>query len=70
MSKIKIRPCDCKDQFTANKLEDQGIKFNDDSIHIEPNSVILTRGHTTIRIPMSLFKKFAEWYLTEQELKE
>jgi hypothetical protein len=68
MGKRKIRPCDCIDQHTANKLEEQGIGRNDDSIVLQPNVVILTRGHTTIKIPMSIFKLFAEWYLSEQEI--
>jgi hypothetical protein len=66
----KIRPCDCGDQFTANQLEEQGIGRNDDSIILQPSVVIITRGHTTMKIPMSLFKMFAEWYLTEQEIDD
>jgi hypothetical protein len=66
----KIKPCDCKDIATANKLNEQGIGCNDDSIIVEPNVVILKMGHTTIRIPMSTFKMFSEWYLTEQNIKE
>ena len=67
-TKRKIRPADCKDMFTARKLETQGVSHNDDSIHIEPNSVVLKMGHTTVRIPMSRFKMFAEWFLEEQEV--
>ena len=67
--KNKMRPCDCPDIFTVNKLSEQGIGLNDNSIVVEPNVVILTMGHTTIRIPMSTFKLFAEWYLAEQEIK-
>lgn len=65
----KIRPCDCKDVFAANQLNEQGIGHNDDSIVVSPNVVILTMGHTQVRIPMQIFKRFAEWYLTEQEIK-
>lgn len=64
----KLKPCDCKDIVTANKLNESGIAVNNDSIHIEPNSVVLCLGNTTIRIHMHLFKKFAEWYLEEQEI--
>lgn len=67
--KYKIRPCDCKDIFTAEKLNEQGISHNDDSIIVEPNVVILTMGHTTVKIPMSRFKMFAEWFLEEQEIE-
>lgn len=70
MSNKKLKQGDSIDMHTASKLEEQGIAFNDDSILIEPNSVILTIGHTTMRIPMDLFRKFAEWYLREQEIKD
>ena len=66
--KKKLKPCDCKDLLTANKLNEQGIRQNGDSIVIEPSVVVLTMGHTTVRIPMSRFKIFAEWYLEEQEI--
>ena len=66
--KKKLKPCDCKDILTAKKLNEQGIRQNEDSIIIEPSVVVLTMGHTTVRIPMSKFKLFAEWYLEEQEI--
>jgi hypothetical protein len=69
MSKSKLRPCDCVDMFTASKLNEQGIGHNDESIQVVPNSVILTLGNTTVRMSMNRFKQFAEWYLTEQEVK-
>jgi len=65
-----LRPCDCQDQVTAKKLNEQGIKHNDQGIMVSPNSVILTMGHTEIKIPMQRFKMFAEWYLEEQEINE
>lgn len=64
----KIKPCDCKDIATANKLNEQGIGHNNQSIMLEPNVVILTMDHTTIRIPMQTFKIFAQWYLEPQEI--
>lgn len=66
----KLRPCDCQDMQTAEKLQEQGIGHNDESIRIEPSQVILTMGHTTIKMSMKRFKMFAEWYLEEQELKD
>lgn len=69
MSKSKLRPCDCVDMFTASKLNEQGISHNDDSILLQPNVVILKMSHTELKIPMHRFKQFAEWYLTEQEIK-
>ena len=65
---MKLKPCDCIDQYTAYKLNEQGIIFNDNSITVEPNVVVLKMGHTTVRIPMQLFKMFAGWYLTEQDI--
>ena len=65
----KLRPCDCKDQHTTKKLNEQGIGHNDQNIMLQPNVVILTMGHTTIRIPMNRFKMFAKWYLEEQEIE-
>ena len=67
--KIKIRPCDCTDMCTVRKLNEQGIICNEDSINLEPKVVILKIGHTQIRIPMTRFKMFTEWYLTEQEIE-
>jgi hypothetical protein len=32
--------------------------------------VVLTMGHTTIRIPQARFKMFAEWYLEEHEIDD
>ena len=68
MSK-KIRPCDCKDLSTAQKLDSQGIATTNHGITIEPNSVVISSYNTTMKIPMSAFKLFAEWYLEEQEIK-
>lgn len=66
----KIRPCDCKDMDTANRMESNGISLNDDSITVEPSVVVLKMGHTTVRIPMKKFQTFAEWFLEPQELKD
>lgn len=67
MSK-KLRPCDCKDMVDANSLNEQGIGHNNQSIIVEPNVVVMTMDHTTIKIPMQRFKMFAEWFMTEQEI--
>ena len=69
MKKTKLRPCDCIDQYTANKLNEQGISHNEQSIVVEPGVVVLTMEHTTVRIPMGRFKMFAQWYLAEQEIE-
>lgn len=66
---MKLRPCDCKDRATASLLNEQGIGHNDESISVHPNYVLLTMGHTQIKIGMSRFKMFAEWYLEEQDVE-
>lgn len=66
--KQKLKPCDCKDIKTINKLKEQGIGHNDQSILVEPNVVVLTMGHTTVKISMERFKMFAKWYLEEQDI--
>lgn len=67
----KLKPCDCIDMTSAQQLNEQGIGHNDDSIRIEPNSVIIQIGLTTnVKIPMNTFKKYAEWYLQEQEINK
>lgn len=68
--KETLRPCDCKDQYTADRLQEQGIGVNDQSITVEPAVVVLKMGHTTVRIPMKRFQMFAEWFLDAQELKD
>ncbi len=64
----KIKPCDCKDIYSTKLLQEQGICINNNRISVVPNNVILEIGHTTIKIPMSIFKTFSEWYLTEQKV--
>lgn len=64
-----LRPCDCVDQRTVEKLNEQGIGHNDESITVEPNSVVLRMGNTSIKIWMKRFKMFAEWYLEPQKIK-
>jgi hypothetical protein len=65
----KLRPCDCKDAVDTSKLEEQGIGHNDESITVIPNYVLLKMRHTEIKISMKRFKMFAEWYLSEQDVR-
>lgn len=69
METKKLRPADCTHQAIANKLETQGVSINDRSISIEPNSVVLKTSDATLRIPMTVFEKFAQWYLEEQNVE-
>lgn len=62
-----MKPCDCKSIKEAqDHLNEQGIRFNDQGIEVIPNYVLLTLGHTQIKISMNRFKQFAEWYLEDQ----
>lgn len=65
-----LRPCDCKDSIDTSSLEEQGIGHNDESIVVIPNYVLLTMGHTTVKIGMKRFKMFAEWYLEPQKISK
>ena len=64
----KLKPCDCKDMATASKLEFQGISTTNHSLNVEPNQVVITSYNCTLKIPMSTFKVFAEFYLEEQNI--
>jgi len=65
-----MKPCNCKDAGDVKKLNENGIAFNDESIVVIPNYVVLKMGHTQIQIGMNRFKQFAEWYLTDQRKEE
>jgi hypothetical protein len=61
-----MRPCDCVDKRSVDKLDGQFIVYNDKCIEVRPPNVILTVGACAVRIPMSVFKRFATWYLEDQ----
>lgn len=62
-----MRPCDCKDNNDVRtELTEQGIAYNDSSIIVRPLSVILKVGPCWLRISQTMFKRFAEWYLEDQ----
>ena len=63
-----MKPCDCKDMLTAQtQLSEQGLAFNGNGILVEPNVVWITEGPAKLRIPMSIFRRYAEWYLADQK---
>jgi hypothetical protein len=65
--RYEMKPCDCKDMHTLEtKLSLHGIGYNEDYIKIEPPNVILGIGSCQLKIPMYLFKRFAEWYFEDQ----
>ena len=61
-----MKPCDCKSTDDLKSLNEQGIGFNANGISLEPNSVIITQGPCTLKIPATHFKDYAEWFLTDQ----
>lgn len=62
-----MRPCDCKSiDESMTMLHEQGIKFNDEGITVEPNRVIIEVGPCRLIVSMKRFKQWAEWYLEDQ----
>jgi len=64
----QLIPADCRDVISTKSLLEHGISINEDSLIVMPNIALLTIGHTQIKIPMSTFRKFAEWYLEPQQI--
>jgi hypothetical protein len=63
-----MRPCDCKDSLDAESMNEQGIAINEWSLLVAPATVeIEHRVYGKITLPMSIFTKFAKWYLEDQE---
>ena len=63
-----MRPCDCKDQVDADSMDAQGIGINDWSINVEPRMVSIRNSHFgEVKLPMSVMKVFAEWYMEDQD---
>ncbi len=62
-----MKPCDCKDEQDAKSLNEQGLGINDWSLTVNPAKVVIEHRHYgMVNMPMSIFKKFAEWYLENQ----
>ena len=63
-----MKPCDCKSEEDTKKLEVQGISINEWSLSVNPNIVLLEHQYYgNIKMPMKIFRTFAEWYLSKQE---
>lgn len=64
-----MKPCDCKDMNDViDKLDESGVVYNGWSLTLSPMYVRVDTATCRIRIPMSIFKRFAEWYLKDQEV--
>jgi hypothetical protein len=62
-----MRPCDCKLEEDLQCINERGIAFNEKSLYIKPPNVVLNIGPCEVKLPMNTFKRFAEWYLENQE---
>ena len=63
-----MKPCDCKSMSDIEQLEEHRLKYNNESISVYSDCVLLgITPHVTIRLIRKNFKRFAEWYLTDQE---
>ena len=62
-----MKPCDCKDYMTMmDKLNESGVSYNDWKLHVQPLQVVIEAPSCSLRIPMIIFRRFAEWYLEDQ----
>jgi hypothetical protein len=62
-----MKPCDCKDWNDVSELMENGIAFNERSLLVSPLNVIIKTYGCQMSIPMETFKRFAMWYLEDQE---
>ncbi len=49
------------------KLDTNGIRFNEDFILVDPPNISINMGSCSMRITQKMFKRYAEWYLEDQE---
>ena len=62
-----MKPCNCKDMNDVlDKLEETGVVHNGWAITVSPNYVRIDTNTCRLRIPMTIFKRFAVWYLEDQ----
>ena len=62
-----MKPCDCKDMNDALKeLNEIGVAYNNWGFTVSPAFVRIDSSQCTLRIPMTIFKRFAKWYLEDQ----
>ena len=66
-----MKPCDCKSMTDVRKLAEQGISVNNRGIEVDSGGVLLfIEPYCLMKINHRHFKRFAEWYLSEQEPKK
>lgn len=62
-----MKPCDCKSMDDFYNMPEAGVRYNEYGFSIVPPNVIMRIPMITIKIPMYYIKRFAEWYLEDQE---
>ena len=70
-----MKPCDCKTYGDCQKLNERGLRFNNQMIliisptTIDPKMKInpYVKINNTTKVTMANFKRFAEWYLEDQK---
>ena len=67
---MKLAPYQCKDMYSADKLNEQGVGIGDRSIELRPNVVVIRTNDCKLNIPQKHFERFARWFLEEQEIEE
>jgi len=64
-----MKPCNCKSMADIEKLDTQGIAFNNKKIMIDSSGIVLEiEPYVRIKIDHINFKRFAEWYLKDQKV--
>jgi len=62
-----MKPCDCRDIRDVEQLQEQGLRFNNESITIIPPNVILEiKPHVKVLFTQKMFTRFAAWYFQNQ----
>ena len=62
-----MKPCNCKSMDDVSKMPESGISHNESGLLIVPPNVMITMPRIALKIPMKVFKRFAEWYLEDQK---
>jgi hypothetical protein len=63
-----MKPCDCKSWTDLEKLEEQGIGHNNKRLIMDSTGVFIDIDpYVRIKIPHTDFKRFAVWYLEDQQ---
>jgi hypothetical protein len=52
------------------KLDETGVMYNGWSCIVSPHYVRIDSQTCRLRIPMTIFKRFAKWYLEDQAIEK